>query len=388
MVTAEQNASCSVFSEKRKDPRAFLTVAVTLVVGDRIIRGTECRNISMSGMLVRVEEMLHIGETATITMTKRCNEEYLSFSSCCNITRCAESSEGSYHIAVSFCGMDSWNEEILKQIVDYQISLMFKKRIIFDQNRTTDFVLKIADTREELEQAFRLLHDTYVREKFMKPHPSGLRIRFHNAAPCTVVIVGKKAGEVVLTTSLYVDSFLGIPADTTFREEIGKLRSEGRYFAEVGSLAAREDVRSADSTLQLLLQKMILLYSIRYLKLDDLIITVVCKHESYYRHILLFEPIGESRCYEGANNASVVPMRLNLEQLEQKYKEAYKYLPKNKKLDQFVFRETSPAIILPEKQAPKRIWNKDLIDYFFCRKTDVFKYVDSKKVSRIKSYYL
>jgi len=35
-------------------------------------------------------------------------------------------------------------------------------------------LLKIADTREELEACFRLLHDAYVDSGFMKPDPSGM----------------------------------------------------------------------------------------------------------------------------------------------------------------------------------------------------------------------
>ena len=36
--------------------------------------------------------------------------------------------------------------------------------------------LKIAETQEELEACFRILHDAYVSSGFMKPHPSGMRV--------------------------------------------------------------------------------------------------------------------------------------------------------------------------------------------------------------------
>ena len=49
-------------------------------------------------------------------------------------------------------------------------------------------VLKIAETREELEQCFSLLHDAYVGEGFMKPAASGLRATIYHALPTTTTL--------------------------------------------------------------------------------------------------------------------------------------------------------------------------------------------------------
>jgi hypothetical protein len=43
-------------------------------------------------------------------------------------------------------------------------------------------VLKIADTKEELEACFKLLHDAYVSSGFMTPDPSGMRVTIYT--PC------------------------------------------------------------------------------------------------------------------------------------------------------------------------------------------------------------
>ena len=47
--------------------------------------------------------------------------------------------------------------------------------------------LKIADTQEELEECFRILHDAYVGSGFMKPDPSGMRITPYQDSPPTIV---------------------------------------------------------------------------------------------------------------------------------------------------------------------------------------------------------
>ena len=46
-------------------------------------------------------------------------------------------------------------------------------------------VLKIAESREELEACFKLLHDAYVSSGFMTPDPSGMRVTIYHALPTT-----------------------------------------------------------------------------------------------------------------------------------------------------------------------------------------------------------
>jgi hypothetical protein len=52
-------------------------------------------------------------------------------------------------------------------------------------------VLKIADTKEELEACFTLLHDAYVGSGFMTPDPSGMRVTIYHALPTTTTLCAK-----------------------------------------------------------------------------------------------------------------------------------------------------------------------------------------------------
>ena len=52
-------------------------------------------------------------------------------------------------------------------------------------------VLKIAETKEELEACFSLLHDAYVESGFMKPDPSGMRLSIYHALPTTTTLCAK-----------------------------------------------------------------------------------------------------------------------------------------------------------------------------------------------------
>src|SRR5438046_1906361 len=75
---------------------------------------------------------------------------------------------------------------------------------------------RLADNQSELEQAFQLLHDSYVRSGFMKPHPSGLRVTKYQALPATTNLVAVVGSEVVGTVSLIRRSAFGLPIESIF----------------------------------------------------------------------------------------------------------------------------------------------------------------------------
>ena len=67
-------------------------------------------------------------------------------------------------------------------------------------------VLKIAESREELEACFKLLHDAYVSSGFMTPDPSGMRVTIYHALPTTTTLCATIGDQVVGTLSLIRES--------------------------------------------------------------------------------------------------------------------------------------------------------------------------------------
>ena len=95
--------------------------------------------------------------------------------------------------------------------------------------------LKIADTQDELEACFRILHDAYVAAGFMKPDPSGLRVTVYHALPTTTTLCAKWDGRVVGTLSMIREGVFGFPLQSVFN--LGALRSRTGKIAEVSALA-------------------------------------------------------------------------------------------------------------------------------------------------------
>jgi hypothetical protein len=81
--------------------------------------------------------------------------------------------------------------------------------------------LKIADTQEELEACFTLLHDAYVGSGFMTPELSGMRVTIYHALPTTTTLCAKvrRAGGWHLV--LDPRERVGFPAAADFRSDRG-----------------------------------------------------------------------------------------------------------------------------------------------------------------------
>src|SRR5512144_830205 len=76
----------------------------------------------------------------------------------------------------------------------------------------------LATDRRTLEQAFRLQHDQYVAHCYMDAHPSGWRLRLHNALSAPRVFVARSGGRVVGTMTLVADFPIGLPRDEIYAD--------------------------------------------------------------------------------------------------------------------------------------------------------------------------
>lgn len=100
---------------------------------------------------------------------------------------------------------------------------------------------ELARTPEDLETAFRLLHDAYVEQGFIQPQPSGMRLILQHALPTTSILVAKHDERVVGTISVMRDTALGLPMEKVF--DLGELRKKGQRVAELSCLAIHPDYR-------------------------------------------------------------------------------------------------------------------------------------------------
>lgn len=181
--------------------------------------------------------------------------------------------------------------------------------------------IKIAETQDEYEQSFRLVHDTYLRMGYLKePQPHGMLFSAYSLLPETVIFVAKSYLTVISTlTEIFDTEAFGLPMDIIYKPEVDALRAQGRRVVELSALVTPPKLRWRN--LFMVLSQVMYQYSV-YRGVDDLCIAVNPKHVSFYKNILLFEDFGPERHYPRVD-APAVALRVDMHHIADRLKEVY-----------------------------------------------------------------
>ena len=201
---------------------------------------------------------------------------------------------------------------------------------------------KIARSKDELEGAFGLCFQSYLRAGLVIENPSGLRLTPFHLLPESEVLIGKAGDTVFSTMSLFCDGELGLPMDSIYPREIENLRSQGLRLAEVGSLADRRSStrRYMESFIAL---GRLLSQAAVYRNIDALVVVCHPKHAKLYRRMMGFQQIGEYTECPYANGNPAVALVLEFETSSEPLKE------------QFLGTPLAPAELMPY-QWPLETW--------------------------------
>lgn len=257
-------------------------------------------------------------------------------------------------------------------------------------NPSSKLEFKIAETKEELEACYAVLHDAYVDSGFMKPSASGLRVTLYHALPTTTTLCAKYDGQVIGTISLIRESELGVPLQSIF--DLTDVRAKGGNIAEVSALAIHRKFRRTGGSVLFPLMKFMYEYCTKFFDIRHLVIAVNPSHIEMYEALLLFKRLSENTVanYDFVNGAPAIGATLDLLYAPAEFKKYYADKPARKNLYSY-FVETKLSNI----QFPNRpfyttndpVLTPELLDYFFNEKTNVFSDLSERHKKFIHSIY-
>jgi len=267
---------------------------------------------------------------------------------------------------------------------------LYRHHIHCDMAPSSNLVFKLAETREELEACFRLLHDAYVEAGFMQPQSHGLRATLFHALPTTSTLLAKYHNRVIGTVSLIRESNLGFPLQKVFNIEA--VRKTGGNIAEVSALAIEKRFRGAMGTVLFPLLKFMYEYATRCFDTRHLLIAVNPRHIDFYEAILFFQRLRQNPVehYDFANGAPAVGAHLDLASAPEIYRQCYDTFEPDKNLYRYFIKHELPNIHYPEKRfytTNDPVMTPELLDYFFNQKTQLFASLPPDVVSALHGIY-
>ena len=251
-------------------------------------------------------------------------------------------------------------------------------------------VLKIAESREELEACFKLLHDAYVSSGFMTPDPSGMRVTIYHALPTTTTLCAKIGDQVVGTLSLIRESAIGFPLQRIF--DLTDVREKEGRIAEVSALAVHPRYRRTGGTILFPLMKFMYEYCTTFFDTRHLVIAVNPRHIEMYESLLFFKRLTANvvENYDFVNGAPAVGAALDLKHAPEVMRKAYASKPPNRNLHRYFCETKLPNIQIPHRRfftTNDPVMTPDLIDYFFNQRTTVFADLSDRKKALLHLIY-
>lgn len=286
-----------------------------------------------------------------------------------------------------------WHLALRKAFSRFPRSLrfaIFRSFVECDPQPEKRLVLKIAETKEELEQCFSLLHDAYVGAGFMKPDPSGLRATIYHALPTTTTLCAKYDDRVVGTLSLIRESVFGFPLQAIF--DLTEIRARGGKIAEVSALAVHPDFRKTGGAILFPLMKFMYEYCTTFFDTRHLVIAVHPTRIEMYESLLFFERLTENKVdrYDFANGAPAVGASLDLRGAPRKYREVYGSKKPRKNLYTYFVKVKLSNIVLPNRRyytTNDPVMTTGLLDHFFNQRTRVFQGLGMRERILLHSIY-
>lgn len=229
---------------------------------------------------------------------------------------------------------------------------LVRSQFTVDYNLPEELSLKLADTPEEIEASFKIVHEAYVELGYIDPNSHQFRFSKYQALPTTVILVAKWKDEVVGTMSILPDSQMGLPADSTW--DLSGYRKGGKRLAEISSLTIKPSFKKRRGSLLLPLCKLMWHICQDILQVDGIVAAVDARVEPFYTDLLLMKRI--SKDASGKKHKFVKEMKATCLYLETglrtktETKKTYGKLPLNRNIYQFIYERELKNIILPEKK--------------------------------------
>jgi hypothetical protein len=236
-------------------------------------------------------------------------------------------------------------------------------------------IMKWADSQEELERAFSLVYEEYLRAGYIKEPNQyrGVFFNIHNLLPKSRTLIIKCGRDVLATLSMVVDGMeFGLPMDSLYLQEMNLLREKGRKPCEVCSLAVSHKFVSAKLLMPLIRA---MYWNAINNQMDDICIMVNPKHVPFYMTILLFESLGPEKFYPRVS-APAVALRMVLRSHKESLKEAYRGVEPEYSVFNYFYEGHS---LLPEFGEPllesnsQQLLTSEIVTYFLKKKKNILK---------------
>ena len=265
-----------------------------------------------------------------------------------------------------------------------------RNRLKISDHLDSRFSFRIARTQNELAEAYRILHESYLEFGYTKDHMSGMRILKYFALPTTTTLIALFEEKVVGTMSIIRRTSFGLPMESAY--EISDLLKHNEVVAEISSLAIDSKFRVKRGALFLPLLKFFWEYVDGFMNLDSIVITVNPSMSDFYEGLLSFKRLKNAVVsdYNFANGKPGVGLYLKIREAPALFKALYAHKNSAQNLYRYFVDVKFKQFKLPHRMYFKisdPVMTQEMLKYFFVEKSNVFAELSQNEKMALANAY-
>ncbi len=264
---------------------------------------------------------------------------------------------------------------------------MFRKSINLDFRKSPDVTFKVAESKEELEQAFKLVYQVHFQKNLVASHVSEMKLSKIHALPTTKVLIAVKKDKVVSVLCLSLESPLRTSCEEQF--DLSSLKTQDKCFVEVSGFVY--DTQSVEDYKAYLIPlcKLGLELNKIYLKADYLVVALDAEDFDYWSALFLIDKISEKVVrFQEFNGRLAVCAFADIGKLEEKFLFRYGRKKVQSNLHKYLFTQVDPRLQIPSAtELVRQKYTPQILNYFFNIKTNIFAQLTTFETRTIHKIY-
>ena len=194
----------------------------------------------------------------------------------------------------------------------------------------------VANHFDNVRASWQLVYDVYRKTELIDDNPFGIHATAQSISPNAAIFCGVNHTQIESTLTAIVDddqSTPDLPLDSVYKNELDRLRSQGRRLVEYGMFAHQGQITWEDSwgkvpgtfdqnepqKSRLIKESLYELMRLAFYfgltqNSTDSVIGVHPRHARFYRRAFGYKQIGKESCYPTVKNQPVVLLHISLEE--------------------------------------------------------------------------
>ncbi len=264
---------------------------------------------------------------------------------------------------------------------------LYRKSISLDFLEAKDIHFKIAESQDELEQAFRLVYQVHQQKNLVSVNSSELKLSKSHLLPTTKVLIGVKNEKVVSSLCLSLEGPLRTACEEQF--DLSNLKAHNKCFVEISNFVFDSDSCEDFKTHLFPLCKLAVELNKIFFKADYFVLAMLPEYFDYWHSLFFLEKLSDKSVrFQELNGRAAVCAFADIKKLEAQFLARYGKKTARSNLHKYFFADVDARFKnLNAFDIVRQRYTPQILNYFFNIKTNIFSHLTSFEIRTIHKIY-